>query len=178
MVVQRKFSGDLYEGNSSHSPLLTAVKDLFAHEEMWQRIANCDINKFWSASITQNNGEARAYFCEVAAAFDLARNQDHGLALTPDWWRAPIQHFANQIKHFCPGCGVPARLEGRPDCDEIDSYSDSNKDLADKSVKIKNRKIVHFRNSDIAELDHAMTDYAQGSAGQVSAQHLITPAHH
>ncbi len=170
MVVQRKFSGDIYEGNSSHSPLLTAVKDLYAHEEMWQRIANCDINKFWSASITQNNGQPRVYFCEVAAAFDLARNQDHGFALTADWWRAPIEQFAGQIKRFCPGCGVPARLEGRLDRDEIDSYSDSNKDLAEKSVQIKKRNIVHIGNSEITELGHTMTDYAQGTSAQALTQ--------
>lgn len=70
---------------------------------MWNAIAACDINLNWSASIVENNGQLRAYFCEVAASFDLARGSDHGAPLTPGWWRQSITDFAGQVKHFCPG---------------------------------------------------------------------------
>ena len=49
---------------------------------MWELISECDVNKNWSASIVQNKGKLRAYFCEVAASFDLARHEDHGIEIT------------------------------------------------------------------------------------------------
>jgi len=128
-----------YGGHSEHAPLLTAVKDLFPEKEMWERISNCDINKEWSASIVQNKGELRVYFCEVAASFDLARNEDHGQPVTDGWWKSVARDFEDQIKRFCPGCGVPAKQKGSKDKDEIDTYTASNADIA---LKKKGRKAV------------------------------------
>jgi len=128
-----------YGGHSEHAPLLTAVKDLFPEQEMWERISNCDINKEWSASIVQNKGELRVYFCEVAASFDLARNEDHGQPVTDGWWKSVARDFEDQIKRFCPGCGVPAKQKGSKDKDEIDTYTASNADIA---LKKKGRKAV------------------------------------
>ena len=124
-----------YPGHSTHAPILTAIKDLMGEEEMWGRIATCDINQNWSATIVQNKGNLRVYFCEVAASFDLARGEDHGFELTEGWWRQGIEHFADQVAHFCPSCGVPARLKGYKDSDEIDVYTHSNADLVGKSKK-------------------------------------------
>lgn len=121
-----------YMGNSVHAPLLTAVKDIYRDEEtMWDKISKCEINRDWSASIVQNaQGELRAYFCEVAAAFDLARGGDHGHAVAPGWWNAKIEAFQDQIKTFCPGCGVPAKQKGVKDSDEKDIYTATNADIA------------------------------------------------
>ena len=126
-------NGNLYVGSSLHSPLLVAVKDLFAEEEMWERISNCDINKNWSGTIIQNaNGELRAYFCEVAASFDLARNTDFGYKVEKDWWKQPIEFYSSQIKKFCPNCGASARIKPTKDSQELDTYSKSNEDLIKK----------------------------------------------
>lgn len=160
MVVERKFNGGYYTGNSHHAPLLTAVKDLYPEKEMWEKISRCDINKDWSASIVQNKGELRAYFCEVAASFDLARGEDHGHPVVLDWWKKPITAFSDQIKHFCVGCGVPARLRGHMDNEEIDTYTKSNADIAEKSEKIKGRKI-QLLDSEKA-LNHKVTEYFAG----------------
>ncbi len=112
-----------HEGNSTHAPLLTAVRDVIPNETaMWDAIAGYDINRNWSASIVQNNGELRAYFCEVAASFDLARHGDHGVPVTEGWWQRSIVDYADQVKRFCPGCGVPARLKGHLDTDETEEY--------------------------------------------------------
>lgn len=160
MVVQKKFNGGYYTGNSHHAPLLTAIKDLYPEKEMWDKISRCDINKDWSASIVQNNGELRAYFCEVAASFDLARGEDHGHPVVLDWWKKPITAFSDQVKHFCTGCGVPARLRGHMDNEEIDTYTKSNADIAEKSAKQKNRKIQLL---DVEKkLDHKVTEYFAG----------------
>ena len=133
----------IYTGTSDHSPILTAVKDLYPEEEMWERITKCDINREWSASITQNQGKLRAYFCEVAAAFDLSRGTDNGHEVTPGWWKRHIQDYAEQIRHFCPGCGVPAKEKANKDIENVDTYTDSNRDLAEKSAK-GGRAIVYL----------------------------------
>jgi organic radical activating enzyme len=151
----------LYTGHSDHAPLLTAVKDFYPPDEMWERIANCDINKEWSASIVQNKGKLRAYFCEVAASFDLARGTDHGHPLVPGWWMSHIKAFSDQIKTFCPGCGVPAKLKGRRDADEIDDYSATNKDLA---LKVSKRKSRYVDGVDVAHTDRVTLYNSKGSA--------------
>ncbi|BGE86195.1 MULTISPECIES: radical SAM protein [Methylosinus] len=134
-------------GHSSHAPLLTALKDLFDDEEMWRRIGRCDINHEWSASIVENRGRLKAYFCEVAASFDLARGTDFGVEVTPGWWRRDISTFADQVARFCPGCGVPAKVVGHMDCEEIDTFTVSNADIAESSLR-KKRSIIALDQDD------------------------------
>lgn len=145
----------LYYGNSYHTPLLTAVKDLYDDKEvMWDDISKCDINREWCTSIIQNKGQLRAYFCEVAASFDLARGEAHGLPVTDGWYKSDITNFVDQVKHFCPGCGAPAKLTGNLDIDQIDTYTKSNADLAENSLK-KHRKIIMIKDiSDIGVQPH------------------------
>jgi organic radical activating enzyme len=145
-----------YAGHSDHAPILTAMRDLYSESDMWDRITQCDINREWSASITQNNGELRAYFCEVAAAFDLARGTDNGHKVEPGWWRKNITEFSDQIKHFCPGCGVPAKQQGHKDHEETDTYTQSNADIA---VKANKRKIIMLNPQDMRDLPHKVTQY-------------------
>lgn len=132
-----------YAGSSKHSPILTAVKDLYPEEEMWEKITQCDINREWSASIVENKGQLRAYFCEVAASFDLARNTDNGHEVVPGWWKRHIDVYADQIKTFCPGCGVPAKEKANRDIENVDVYTDSNRDIAEKTVK-NGRSIIYL----------------------------------
>jgi len=160
MVNQRGFNGGYYVGNSHHAPLLTAVKDLYQEKEMWEKIAGCDVNREWSASIVQNKGNLRAYFCEVAASFDLARGTDNGHPVVEGWWKKPIREFEGQIKHFCTGCGVPARLRGSMDNEQLDTYTKSNADLAIKSRDTKGRKIQLLEAE--KALEHKVTEYFAG----------------
>jgi hypothetical protein len=135
-----------HSGFSSHSPVLTAVKDLYGEAEMWDRISKCEFNQYWSAAIIQNKGNLRAYFCEVAAAFDLARGTDHGIPVEPGWWRRNISEFDEQVAHFCPGCGIPAKLQGHMDFLETDTYTVSNADIA-RQTKDKRRKVIELDTS-------------------------------
>ena len=150
-----------YQGNSHHAPLLTAVQDIIPDpEKMWDAITRCDINRNWSASIVENKGELRAYFCEVAAAFDLARGGDHGAPVEPGWWRRSVTDFADQVKRFCPGCGVPARLKGHLDADETDDYSPTNADIATRTRG--RRTVAHVTSAEeTTSLGHAVTDYTE-----------------
>ena len=170
-----KHLGWYYEGNSEHSSLLAAVRDFYGEEEMWERIAACDINQNWSASIVENNGKLRAYFCEVAASFDLARGTDHGIEVTEGWWRRGIEEFSDQIRHFCPGCGVPARIKGHLDKDQVDTFSAVNADLAVKSQQNKQRKVVEVKpDSPVARTDHKVTTYSTNLVSQRRIA-VITP---
>jgi organic radical activating enzyme len=148
-----------YADHADHAPLLTAVKDLYPEDQMWDRISKCDINQEWSASIVQNKGELRYYFCEVAASFDLARNEDHGYPIEDGWWKKHIMQMADQVKRFCPGCGVPAKQKEYKDYEEVDEYTDTNRDIAEKSAKQKKRKIIYLKPQDKIEKNRRVTEY-------------------
>jgi hypothetical protein len=149
-----------FKGHSHHAPLLTAMQDLYPDpEEMWRLIQGCDINRQWSASIVQNRGELRAYFCEVAASFDLARGEDHGISVTEGWWLRTMPEFSDQVKHFCPGCGVPARLKGHLDIEGVDTYTPFNGAIARNSLK-RRRVIEEIHSaSDVDPLSKSLVNY-------------------
>lgn len=172
-----KTLGWYHESHSQHSPLLTAGKDLFEEDEMWERISRCDVNHEWSASLVQNNGKLRAYFCEVAASFDLARGTDNGIEPVKGWWRRDLSEFDDQVKRFCPGCGVPAKLKGHMDFEDTDTYTASNEDLALKSLK-KNRKIIKLTEpQNGTSIDRKVTQYSghlQDHAGLSGENDLTT----
>ena len=149
-----------FNGHSHHAPLMTAMRDLYPNEqEMWDRIPSCDINKSWSATIIENQGNLRVYFCEVAASFDLARRQDHGQPVTEGWWNTSISQYSDQVKHFCPGCGVPARLKGHLDIEQLDTYTKTNADIAQQSLK-KRRRILEIESiADVDKLKNSFVNY-------------------
>ena len=148
-----------YYQHSDHSPLLTAMRDLYPDEEdMWQRITKCDINREWSAAIIQNKGQLRAYFCEVAASFDLARGEDHGVEPTEGWWAKSVVDYADQVRHFCPGCGVPAKQYAFKDFMDADMYTKSNADIATKNPK---RTVFWLAPEAKLDDDRRTTQYSQ-----------------
>ncbi len=149
-----------FNGHSHHAPMLTAMSDMYPNpREMWDVIQTCDINREWSATVIQNQGQLRVYFCEVAASFDLARGEDHGRPVADGWWKQSISEFSDQVKHFCPGCGVPARLKGHLDAEEIDTYSPSNEGIAKAALK-RRRKIIEIHSIDDAKrLGNRFTNY-------------------
>jgi hypothetical protein len=124
--------------------------------------SHCDVRHQpnWSGSIVQNKA-LRAYFCEVAASFDLARGPDHGMDVVDGWWTAAIGDFSGQIRHFCPGCGIPARIPGTKDLDEVDTFTASNRDLVANAVS-NGRKVVEITSVDhLVEQWHKVTDYSE-----------------
>lgn len=152
--------GLLWEGNSEHAPLLVAIKDLYGEKEMWARISQCDVNRYWSATIIQNQGDLRAYFCEVAASFDLARGTDFGMDVTPGWWKKPLRDFSPQVRQFCPGCGAAARLKPSLDKEELDTFSPSNSDIVELAQS-KGRKVELITNESQHKAEKSITEYNQ-----------------
>ena len=168
--------GWYHEGHSDHSSLLAAIQDLYGPVEMWERIGRCDVNQNWSASVVELRGTLKAYFCEVAASFDLARGGDHGMEVTPGWWEKPLADFHHQIDRFCPGCGVPAKVKGHFDHEEIDTYSRTNADLAEKSMKKKKRKIVEVDHTNFESvMDVPVTAYSSYLRQRGPRIFVVTP---
>lgn len=120
-----------------HSPILVSWKDQGLTRDEWERLReSCDINQRWSAAIVERNGEAYAYFCEVAAALDGVRGQNMGLRASPGWWKLPITYFQGQIRHCCDaGCGIPLKLKGHKDLDFTYDVSKSMLDLVTDGAK-------------------------------------------
>lgn len=104
--------------DSRHSPVYVAMQDVIPDEsERWNLIANCDINKHWSAMVGVFRGQVRAWFCEIAGAQAMLHQHDpnypdSGLPATPGWWQKPMQDFAAQVRLHCHACGVPLRGRG------------------------------------------------------------------
>jgi hypothetical protein len=162
-----------HAGTSVHSPVLTAVRDLYDETTMWERISACDVNRNWSATLIQNKGRLRAYFCEVAASFDLARGEDHGLDPVAGWWTRPIRDFTGQIRHFCPGCGVPARLTGQQDTLETDYYTRSNEAIALRSKANGRKAHLIAREGDLGVQAHKVTEYSVRTRPLPSLKRLL-----
>lgn len=106
--------------DSRHTPPFVAMRDVMPDEaERWRLIADCDINKHWSAMLCTVPGRGlRAYFCEIAAAQAMLHAgdpawPDTGLPATPGWWRQPMAAFADQVRLHCHACGIPLRRFGQ-----------------------------------------------------------------
>jgi hypothetical protein len=92
-------------------------------EKGYELISQCDINQHWSAMIGMFRDQLRAWFCEVAGAQNMLRQDDESepdTGLDPtvlhgqwgkEWWQLGMDHFAGQVKFHCHRCGVP--LKGR-----------------------------------------------------------------
>lgn len=104
--------------DSRHSPPFVALQDIIPNEkEQWSLIADCDINRNWSAMIGVFREELRGYFCEIAGAQAMLHQNepeypDLGLLIDPEWWKRPMADFAKQSAFHCPACGVPLRGYG------------------------------------------------------------------
>lgn len=106
------------DADSRHSPVFVAMSDVISsEEERWEKIANCDINKHWSAMVAQFRGELRAWFCEIAGAQSILHQDnpdypDTGVPVEPGWWKRPIEDYEMQIRIHCHECSVPLRGYG------------------------------------------------------------------
>jgi hypothetical protein len=119
-----------------HSPVLVSGDEGFSDKfKMWYYIHHCWLQNSWSASITPKG----AFFCEVAAAFDMVFNGQGAWPVAPDWWKKTPKDYVHQMEQYCVNCGVPYPLEGRLDTDGVDdvSYGSLRKLIQIGSPKIK-----------------------------------------
>lgn len=141
---------------SWHSPILLHYADAGLTEQQWIAAReDCDINQNWSAAIVERDGKPYAYFCEVAAALDGVRGENHGVLAEPGWWRWGMDRFAHQVTGCCDrGCGVPLRRRGHLDRDDTYDVSPGMVQLT-----IKKRGKINIAVGVGDESVEEMTDY-------------------
>lgn len=131
------FFNDHTMDNILHQPLLVAAQEVIPDpEEMWRFINECWIQKYWSASITPKG----AFFCEVAASFDMLLDGPGGWPIEPGWWKRVPANYTEQKQFACPRCGCAIPLKRRPSTDEIDDVSPGNLEMLKKISSPKARK--------------------------------------
>lgn len=119
--MNRWFPGKVITGSdtqhSMHAGILVDRHDLGMTDGEWvSRRERCDINQKWSGAVVQRDGKPYAYFCEVAAALDGVRHENHGVPALNGWWRNTMAEFGDQVRQCCDrGCAVPLRLVGHRD---------------------------------------------------------------
>lgn len=130
-LFETYFSNQWIQGSDTraswHASILVDRRDLGMTDKEWvARRERCDINQYWSGAILERDGKPYGYFCEVAGALDGIRGENHGVPAERGWWREGMSGFAEQVRGCCDrGCGVPLRLEGHRDFEEIYDRSPS-----------------------------------------------------
>lgn len=158
------------DSDSRHSPPYVAMKDVIHdEEERWNRIAECDINRYWSAMICVFRGELRAFFCEIAGAQAMLHQHesdypDTGLPLHEGWWRLPMENFAAQVRHHCHSCSVPLRGYGElsQSKDGVEQTSATHESIYRPKVRDRSVQVV----TQIEQLGNTLeraTDYIQNA---------------
>jgi hypothetical protein len=77
-------------------------KELNIPDDQWFELRdNCWVQNSWSASITPKG----AFFCEIAAAFDILFDGPGGWAIEPGWWKRKPEEFGDQLE-WCEICSA------------------------------------------------------------------------
>jgi hypothetical protein len=118
--------------DGKHSPMLCAVKDLVDKKDQKVLIDNCWVQPRWSASITPKG----CYFCEVAAALDMAFNGKNGWPVEKNWWNKEPKDFQDQVNAICYDCGAMIPIGETSDHATYDLISKSNLKKLKKSPKV------------------------------------------
>lgn len=164
------------EQDSVHGSPWVAMKDVVPDEsERWKLIADCDINKHWSAMICVVRGELRAFFCEIAGAQAMLHEDnpdwdgtgegmpDTGLAVRPGWWRLKMEAFEPQARLHCHACGIPLRRPGQLAIGgEREEFSETHRFIARPKVKGRTVDVVSI-GPPPARSDRPSTEYLAGT---------------
>ena len=151
--------------DSVHGSPWVAMQDVIEdEEERWRLIADCDINKYWSACIGVVPGRGlRAYFCEIAYAMAALHADDPdwpdtGLEVVPGWWKKPQADFEAQIRQHCPACGIPMRRPGQlAQGGTHEEFSETHRHIA--RPKIRDRPVQFVQVESLARTERPSTEY-------------------
>ena len=126
-LVTRTFGEILYNDHSDprqrHQPILVAIDEVIQDKTlMWDLIEKCALQEHWSPSITPKGG----FFCEVAAAMDMAFGGPGGYPIEPGWWKREPADFRDQINRYCPMCSGALPMLRPPRDDSKDLVSKGN----------------------------------------------------
>lgn len=160
--------------DSVHGPPFVAMRDVEPDEgRRWAMVADCDINKYWSALIGVVPGRGlRAYFCEIAyaqaalhaGAADADDWPDTGMEVVPGWWKRPMENFASQVRQHCHACGIPLRRPGQLAIGgDREEFSEAHRHIARPKVKSRPVSLVESIGMVGARSDRPATEYLPGT---------------
>jgi len=140
---------------SFHQPGMFSRKDLGIPDDEWiQMRDNCWLQNAWSATITPKG----AFFCEVAAAFDMLFDGPGGWEIEPGWWKRKPSEFGDQLQ-WCELCGFALDTFMRESSDETDDVSptlyEKLKEIGSPRMKAGKTHLVEIRDGKIAEKSKA-----------------------
>ena len=87
-----------HEMGGVHQPMMIASKDVIKDDKLRDELIDkCWLQTVWSPSITPKG----AFFCEVAATFDMLFNGPGGYPIEPGWWKRTVPEFRDQRDRYC-----------------------------------------------------------------------------
>jgi hypothetical protein len=105
-LIGETFRMILYNDHSEvgkHQPLMIACDECIPDNKLRDElIDNCWLQKLWSPAINIKG----AFFCEVAAVFDLLFDGPGGYDVKKGWWKKDPDQFADQRAKYCGSCGI------------------------------------------------------------------------
>lgn len=130
-----------------HQPLTVAIQEVVEDPAYRQKlIDNCWVRQKWGPTI----GFKGAFFCEIAAAWDLILDGPGGFPIEPGWWQRSPEEIRAQLEPWCRYCGMALPLEREFHASVKEKMSPGNLALfrehrlpaaTDKDVEIFDRKL-------------------------------------
>ncbi len=140
-VINDSFERQLLNDHNNkclHQAILMSRKDLgISDEEFIKRRDNCFAQNTWSATVTPKG----AFFCEIAAAFDMLFDGAGGWEIEQGWWKRKPEEFGEQLK-WCELCSLCLDVPKRISCEDIDDISPT---LYEKLKEINSPKLAKGR---------------------------------
>lgn len=153
-----------HNNSCQHQALLMSRKELRIPDDEWivKRDA-CWIQNTWSASITPKG----AFFCEVAASFDMLFNGPGGWKIEKGWWKRETKDFSDQL-HWCELCSAALDVPKRASSDEVDDVTPL---LLEKLREVNSPKV---KKKQYALLDPATYDQSKYRGFHGSDEYMDT----
>lgn len=125
-LIHETFRMVLYNDHSEvgkHQPLMIASEECVPDEKLRNElIDNCWLQKLWSPAINVKG----AFFCEVAAVFDLLFDGPGGYPVEGEWWKRGVGDFQDQRDRYCRYCSIAVPLQSVPNDLGYDYVSPGN----------------------------------------------------
>jgi hypothetical protein len=91
-----------------HQPFTVAIQEVVEDPIYRQKlIDNCWVRRKWGSTIGLNG----AFFCEIAAAWDLILDGPGGFPVEPGWLQRSPEEIRAQTERWCRYCGMAIPME-------------------------------------------------------------------
>lgn len=112
-----------HKKKENHQPIMIAIEEVIDDISLRNKlIENCWLQQQWSPIITLKG----AFFCEVAATFDLLFNGPGGYPIESGWWNKSPEDFKDQKERYCKYCSVAIPMKDVPSDLPFEYVSEKN----------------------------------------------------